>query len=603
MHSLEYLTPHFFTETTIVVDGDCKSVCLPVEASLETCRHTCSPSQLKLTAPNNLDRGPLRARAVRAHAAARSPIMAITRISKACDGCRVRKVRCGGEHPCRQCEHLSITCVFSRTASKRRAPVRGRLVAQLRDISNGSNTAAEDPAASPVTPATGASDSTIDHRDSCGVTTAADKSPYTAEFFHGLVPDFEEVVYTVNPVITPAEIRAAIDNMSVSCEDSALVHASAAATIDLAQTSWRKQRHVAAAITDLVQHSLTAHRQLDVPRAAEGEFSGNLHVSVKRIMTCVFLQMCMMALKHYARGFALIREAIAMLQVLNHHDHAPGEPSLSRSETARRQRLYWEIYIHERYITMTAGYPSILTQLREASPLQDVTIPRHVDVGFSRILQLFCVLDEAFLQYWSNLQRPRDNAPIVSSQWIEGKQVELDMDEMHSAEAERDLTADGEGGLTEIQLADLLVTRLWLRTLIWQLALSHGLLRSAPPRDAHQGLSLHFPAKRLSSELRSLVCRLESVSSIATHGVGILQKLFEITNTVADVLALPLGHGQTQEGVRTQMEDFVFLVRFLFSFERIQKKQRDYLRDKLEQLQKMYTVVDFGELASSSPDA
>ena len=49
------------------------------------------------------------------------------------------------------------------------------------------------------------------------------------------------------------------------------------------------------------------------------------------------------------------------------------------------------------------------------------------------------------------------------------------------------------------------------------------------------------------------------------------------------------------------MEDFVFIVKFLFSFERIPKRQRDYLREKLAVLEGLYTMVDFSEVAMLSP--
>ncbi len=94
----------------------------------------------------------------------------------------------------------------------------------------------------------------------------------------------------------------------------------------------------------------------------------------------------------------------------------------------------------------------------------------------------------------------------MTAEWVEQKQVELDCEERATAEAEARLRAVGGTGLSERQHADIFITRLWLRTLIWQLALSRGLLRSAPPEHAHRGLSLHFPADRLSAQLRSLVC-------------------------------------------------------------------------------------------------
>ncbi|KAJ4865340.1 hypothetical protein T069G_01870 [Trichoderma breve] len=139
-----------------------------------------------------------------------------------------------------------------------------------------------------------------------------------------------------------------------------------------------------------------------------------------------------------------------------------------------------------------------------------------------------------------------------------------------------------------------------MRTLLWQFGLTHRFLRSVPSQNIHEGLSIHFPAHRLSVQLRALVSRLENVSTIVTHGIGILQKIFEITSTAADVLALPVGYGQTQEEISSRIEDFAFLVKFLFSFERAEKEQRDYLREKLEGLQQQYPMVNFADMVGSS---
>ncbi|CAM1502601.1 Fc.00g073770.m01.CDS01 [Cosmosporella sp. VM-42] len=189
-------------------------------------------------------------------------------------------------------------------------------------------------------------------------------------------------------------------------------------------------------------------------------------------------------------------------------------------------------------------------------PAHDPSIPRCVEVGFNRLISLFRILDKPFLVYWNEQEDPRALEDITI-EWIESKQAQLDKDEASAIEDDRKLQTTGHGALTEFQHADLFITRLWLRTLVWQLALSRGFLRSAPLQNTHEGLSLQFPAQSLSTQLRGLVGRLESVASISTQGSGIMQKLFEITSTIADVLALPLGHSQTEEDVKPQVEDFV----------------------------------------------
>ena len=583
------------------------------------------------------------------------------RVTRACDGCRVRKVRCNGSQPCSQCSHLNLTCVFAPPPGKRKPGVRGRLVEQLRNSQNGqqpqsrrsptnsndqtvTSSAASNAGISPsnshgsISPATTPSVTSIAGIVNAAETNAATLSQqpppqaftsvpsaiitsepvsprYTRDFFFSYIPLYEQQVYPVNPVITTAELQAAIENMHADIEDCAFVYATAAVTINLTGVV-RNNADISTEIATLVRHGRRAHFQAELAGDA-GPVIGELSATLKRIMTCIFLEITMMAYKRWDRSFLILREAIALVQVLNSRHLASKQssdaaaaadtqiahfPPLSASDTARMHRAYWEVYIHERFLSTVASFPCAMLPL-DHIPIGDPSIPPHVDVGWNRLINLFRVLDGPFLAHWSAQKDPNLPVPEMTAHWIESKQAELDTDEAAAREAERSLAASGGGKFTELQHVDLFITRLWLRTLVWQFALHHGLLRSAPPQDTHEGLSLHFPAQRLSSQLRNLVSKLENIASVVVHGSGILQKLFEITSTVADVLALPLGPSQTQEDARARLEDFEFLVRFLFSFERIEKSQRDYLREKLGVLEQQYTIVDFADLAGASPDA
>lgn len=63
------------------------------------------------------------------------------------------------------------------------------------------------------------------------------------------------------------------------------------------------------------------------------------------------------------------------------------------------------------------------------------------------------------------------------------------------------------------------------------MVMSNTLLSSVPQSES---LSLTLPL-RLSSQLRQFLGRM-SHNSIGIHGSGILSKLFEITDTIADVV-------------------------------------------------------------------
>ncbi|KAL2189303.1 hypothetical protein L209DRAFT_752557 [Thermothelomyces heterothallicus CBS 203.75] len=532
-----------------------------------------------------------------------------TKVSQACNACRVRKVRCSRTQPCTQCAHLNLACTFAPAPAKRKPGVRGHLVAQLRNKTINHAGSESTAPAGPTTSTAPAVTSIAGILDSGHAATpppprcfepAPLAAGFSQEFFLSLLPEYEQLVYPVNPVLTPDEMRSAIRNMHVSYEDAALVHAFGAITLNLTQPSWNLHGNVASQMTLLVQHSLWAYRKADMGKDTSADYLLNeMPLTVKRAMVGIWNECSLMAFRRFDRSFASLREAITMIQMLNIHRYSENNLcGLTRREVSRQQRMYWEAYIHERFLCVMSGYPCTMIPLRTGLPITDPDVPPHVTVGFNRLIRLFQIMDAPLLAHWAAQDMP--DAPTITAEWIEHKQAQLDADEAETAEAARDLAASGAGALSEEQHVDLFVTRLWLRTLVWQLALSHGLLRSAPPRDAHEGFSLHFPAQRLSAQLRGLVSRLRHTSSIITHGSGILQKLFEITSTVADVLALPRGPGQTQEEARARVEDFLFLVRFIFSFERTQKHHREYLLDKLNTLREMYTVVDFGTLGRTS---
>ncbi|KAK1255751.1 hypothetical protein MKX07_008010 [Trichoderma sp. CBMAI-0711] len=553
-----------------------------------------------------------------------------------CDGCRVRKVKCNSNQPCSQCSHLGLGCIYS-PSTKRKPSVRNRLVTQLRNKSNiaaplpshGSTSLAErrdrPPApavtsiagivnpvssehdASPASVGLGAARGNINnagavapgYRAGLSAEPALERHTFTAGFFIGMLPKYEEQVYPGSPIITSYEVRQAIDNMHVSLEDAAFVYATGAVTINL--TTPTVHGEAGARMTELIRLGLSAHRRAESASDVKNGRLTEVRTTFKRIMTCIFLEVSMMAFNRFDRSFATLREAMTMVQMIHVQQCSHNAMPLEPRDVPKFQRVYWEVFIHERFLTILSGFPCIMAPLPTGLPLRDTSIPAHIDVGFNRLIRLFQIMDGPFLLYWNAQQNPAQPMPGVSLQWIESKQAQLDQDEIGASEAEQALIESGRGSFTELQHVDLFVTRLWMRTLLWQFGLTHGFLRSAPSQNIHEGLSIHFPAHRLSVQLRALVSQLENVSTIVTHGMGLLQKIFEITSTVADVLALPLGYGQTQEDMRSRIEDFAFLVKFLFSFERAEQEQRDYLRHKLEVLQQQYTLVNLADMVGLSP--
>lgn len=113
------------------------------------------------------------------------------------------------------------------------------------------------------------------------------------------------------------------------------------------------------------------------------------------------------------------------------------------------------------------------------------------------------------------------------------------------------------------------------------MAMSKCLLSSVSSKES---LSLSFPV-RLSTQLRALMTRF-SHQAIAIHGSGIQQKLFELTDTIANVIiTVPATTVQETAG---RVDDFTFLIGFLFSLPTFDPVQKEILQNKLEQLQSLF---------------
>ncbi|KAM0541487.1 hypothetical protein ACHAPJ_013222 [Fusarium lateritium] len=563
------------------------------------------------------------------------------RVPQACDACRTRKVKCNGHRPCPPCEHLNLHCKFSAQrgssgGSKARvAPRRNRVLTQLRSARTDGQPRLRDLRASTVVPTT--ADREVKTPD-WSPEQAVENGARERIWLLSLTPLYEQLVYVMNPIITCAEFRQSIDLMHVEPEEhEAFVYAAAAVAIHhtpLTSDQVSLQTPLSSAvfmcpteasrcnqIIDMVNKSFAARFQAQSKHAMDP--LPLREVTVRKIMTCVFLAVCLMGLRHKERAFTTLREAIGMMQLLPYED---GDEDLPR-----KQRLYWQLFIHERFSAIALGLPPVLTACEYPQP--DMVLPTYIQTGFGRLCRLFSTMDSDFMRYWMKYQgssekmgirlwNPEPRNDEMTASWIEQKHQELDSDEhrqyldgddtMHNVEhagnsfnsaSPEDAGPSWPRNLSELQNIDLQITRLWIRTLLWQLAASRMLLNSSLPPTAHQAMSLTFPARDVVVQLRDHVSQLGSKTSFNPHGSGILDKLFEITNSIADVLLLvpkeqlhwfchgnETGRSSGDEDIQNKEtrgyfpQDFEFLVRFLFSFDRIDHVQRKIIEQKYTSL-------------------
>ena len=588
--------------------------------------------------------------AVAVAARAKSAMDKTRRVAQACDACKLRKVKCNGLERCQQCSHLDLKCIYSAVRAQRRtSQKRGRLISEYKKstaAASGSFPASIKPAldaasvrqSSPPSDALAATtvtsptsptlpngqrhgnlsitsiDGIISNRhnkngNSDDVNNAVANSPcssplFNQDFFLDLLPAYSSVVYPLNPIISETELRESIAHISHDREHAALAYAAAAVTINLTRSgSVKGAADGSSDISDQIRQLITKSIEL----------AGGLHLdtrlTIRRVMIPMFLHNCLMTLQKLELAFFYMREALSMMQMLRIGSaEMLAKSQFDLPERARRERLYWLAFVHERFLSIVDYRPAILTPLPEL-PEHDPNIPDGVHEGFNQIIKLFRLVDGDFLHNW--LGSHSDSG--LTSAWIEQKQKELDDEDDYfllgnngsaGAGAEtgdindvgtdattgtasgvvRALQAPGVTRLTDMQQADLIITRQWLRTVVWQMAMSRCLLSSGASKEC---MSLLFPV-RLSHQLRFLITRM-SRDAIEIHGSGILKKLFELADTIADVIIhVPIA---SLDETTARVDDFLFLIRFLFTFPRFDPFEKEILREKLKRLQALFPYI------------
>lgn len=373
-----------------------------------------------------------------------------------------------------------------------------------------------------------------------------------------LIPDYLEGVYPVQPVIAEHELRHYIHSMDHDQEMRSFIYAFGGCTLNLTRYGDRRTEDVVQTIENLMDLSIETMKP---PHKLH-------HSSVMRAMQSIFIHNCLMSLQGSDAAFHWMRDAITAIQLLR-VDNPEHTVNLTAPERSRRQRLYWQAYIHERFLAILDYRQAIMVPLHTL-PEDDPTIPVQVHEGFIQIIKLFRLLDTEFLSSW--LGAAGQTGPVTST-WVEAKSREL--------EGDPEADALELANLSMMQRADLTITREWLRTLVWRLAMGQTLLSS---RSSKECLSLLFPV-RLSQSLRHQLSSM-SRQDIEVHGSSITQKLFEITDTIADVLIhIPAA---TLEETALRIDDFLFILDFVLLLPQLDATRRGILLEKLERLQTMF---------------
>ncbi|KAE8371043.1 fungal-specific transcription factor domain-containing protein [Aspergillus bertholletiae] len=437
---------------------------------------------------------------------------------RACDGCKIRKIRCGGGQPCRSCIKAKIKCTYVRV-QQCRGPRRLRSTTQFlieqAQVGGDSEAAhiSTEPMLDKLYPSI-ASARQATHMESLRIPLDTLTSPLSI---------YHVRMYPVWPIVNVEEMVSVLqkDTGHTDNETYALSTAVAAATI--AQLRLENGPGAGEAITaeKLAAECLRARNLCDYRSQA----------NLNNIRTSFFLHVYYENQKPGGSESLLhLREAISIAQMMGLHRESSYN-TLSFEEQQLRRRVLWLLFVTERGVCILHRYPVTL-KTNISAPVIDENDESHVLPAFLKLLNLFQIFEKSGMfdiiqdEHW-DMQTDTNSVARVDWPFLEGLQRNLQ---------------DGStlfDHISDVQKADLCVTRHWMRMILWKLS-PKRYLGSSPSAD--RSMSLYFPLN-VAKELVNIVSQLPR-SAVEAHGLGMELKIYEVANSLADAItdlaALPL---------------------------------------------------------------
>ncbi|KAL4793899.1 hypothetical protein BDV19DRAFT_205902 [Aspergillus venezuelensis] len=411
---------------------------------------------------------------------------------KACDGCKVRKVRCGGGNPCRPCLKAHIHCTYNRTQQTRGPQKLRAATRQL--IEQSQRVPPRDP----------------------GNATQSDTTSKSLprNVISSLLYIYHVRMYPVWPIIDVDALISALqhDPEGKDYETIALATSLAAATV--AQLRLGENC--------LSGESMSASALATQCQEARRAFDYRSIVNLNSVRTAFFLHV------YYenqqpggSESVLYLREAITLAQMMYLHREA-FYARLDPEEQQLRRRVLWLLFVTERGVCILHKLPVVL-KTDTSMPRIEADDESQVLPAFLKLLALFKFFEQSRMfdiveDYHLGLDSPMSSANATDSTFDEILQ---------------DRFRDGSSGLdhvSDVQRADIVVTRHWMRILTWK-ALSHHQLTDC---RAQWSLSPVFPLL-VARDLVNVVFQLPR-AALQAHGLGMQLKLHEIASSLADTV-------------------------------------------------------------------
>ncbi|KAL9113352.1 MAG: hypothetical protein Q9227_002393 [Pyrenula ochraceoflavens] len=241
-----------------------------------------------------------------------------------------------------------------------------------------------------------------------------------------------------------------------------------------------------------------------------------------------FLFGCYFSLDKHNMAWYFLREATTLVQIMGMHEET-AYFTKDITEKFLKRNLFWLLFVTERAYALQRHRPLSLQATIELPMIEETDT---AIAGFLYLIELFSPFDDTFIGLWNKSRND------CSSTWLAQMQERLFQALPHDLP-----TTDG-------QAADLRITQQWLRTMVWQLAITNGLLSSTSPDTSMTftypiviARDLLLDTQRLtleSMEIHGIGLVISTTSKVhgsnTDHIVSKIEKIFDIACTLADVI-------------------------------------------------------------------
>ncbi|RDW83432.1 hypothetical protein BP5796_04923 [Coleophoma crateriformis] len=453
-----------------------------------------------------------------------------TAVKRACDACHRRKVKCDGINPCRNCSSAQLACTYHAIPQKKGPKgSRAKVISELREtqrqttlsskVANRLNGVSSPP---------------------CSPTLSPTPGLLTTEIIKESIEFFFANMYATMPILHRGRLEQqalyADQNVDTYCLMTSLcafmmIQPGMAIPGDPLGLD-------ALPGANLVSGTMLMEETLRVRKSYDHLESPTLN----SLVTSFFLFGCYFGLDLHNKAWFHLREATTLAHILGMNKEETYH-QYDVVDASRRRRLYWLLFVTERAYALQRHRPlslqATITLPQQADDPTD-TQSHHLH-GFIHLVTLFRPFDDGFVALWNKTRSDCSPSYLAALQ----KQLSDALPSYLNA--------------TENQTADLRTSQQWLRTMVWQLSIQNGCLSSSHDDPS---MTFQYPVE-IARDLVSMTSQF-SQQSMEVHGLGLIEKLFDVACSLTDVLSLlPPNPDPFSLGPRDYLHQFMTLLSVL----------------------------------------